>query len=105
MDSDDKSWTPVPCLTIPDLDPNNYSYKHDCQEDSFQLTYHGQDHGKTEIVISKVQKFTKTSSSSTSSSTSTTTAASTAKSTTSSSSTSSSSSEKIVEVEDFPDNP
>jgi len=104
MDNDDKSWTPVPCLIIPDLDLNNYSYKHDCQKDSFQLTYHGQDHGKTEIVISKVQKFTKASSSSTSSSTSTSTAASTAQSTTSSS-TSSSSSEKIVEVENYPDNP
>ena len=105
MDNDDKSWTPVPCLVIPDLDPNTYSYTVDCQKDSFPLTYHGQDHGKTEIVIWKVQKYTKTSSSSTSSSTSTSTAASTAQSTTTSSSTSSSSDKKMVEAEDYPDNP
>ena len=100
---EDKKWDQSACVTIPELDNNTYSYKVGCDVESFSLIYHARKRGNTEIVISKVEKYSTASTSSSTASVSTTSDAT--KSTAVSSSVSTSTSQTMVEKQSTIDEP
>ena len=55
-DEGDKSWEKGTCVDVIGLEPNAHSIPINCTDENFNLTFHGNDHGKTELVIANVTK-------------------------------------------------